>query len=1056
MWTIFYRNTRLLLLTICLICIWGMTAFNALPRMEDPEFSQYFGLVTTRFPGASAARVESLVTEKIEAELFQIENIEELISSSSSQVSTIFVQLKPGHNLSATWSDVRDRLNDIAPFLPAEASTPEYRSVEGAYTLIVGLKWVAATPPNYATLNRWAKALQDRLRSVDGTQAVDTYSTPAEEITVAVRSADLSTLGLTPTQLSQQITASDAKVSAGQLQATANRLLLDVDTQLDSVAHIRQIPIGKDETTGQVTVVGDVATVDKGTRDPLNVMALIQGKPAVAVAARMETGRRIDFWADRTQQTLSAFRQELPRSLELSVIFDQDPYVSDSFKNLMLSISLGGLCVAAVTVVMMGWRSALVVAASLPLTILTVFGGMNLLGIPLHRISMTGLVIALGLLVDNAIVVVDELKHRLTSGMNPKIAIAQTSRQLAVPLLASTLTTALTFVPIALQSGLSGDFIRTLAYSVILTLLSSFGISLTLIPALEALNYQQIKQQTKQQINKQADQPQQSPKSRIMKKAKSLWGRGFVSPQLTALYRTILMTVLQRPWRGIGVALIIPIIGFAVASTLPEQFIPPAERDQLYIEATLSPTATLNRTREVAEQAREILLRHHEIIDVHWFLGSEVPTFYINLPRNRDGENLASGLVQVREKSMATETIAALQRELSQTLPSAQILLRQLDQGQSVEAPIVLRLYGPNLSRLRALGHQLRAQLVATHHITQATTSLTNINPHIALALNETQTRLAGLDNREIARQLDTYLNGVLGGSILEDTEELPVRVRLREGDHNNLAAVTTLDLVPSDPGLNSRGSFGDASLPLSNVGELSLVPELATIGRYNGRRVNVLNAYVEAGTLPATALAEFEERLKSSDFQLPPGYSLEFGGEGAERDEIVNELFAAAAPVLVLVVGTLVLSFNSFRAAGIIFLVGLGAVGLALFSLWFFEYPVGFTAILGTIGLIGIAINDAIVVLAALQNDPKARLGQPLAMENVIVRSTRHVLTTTFTTMAGFIPILMAGGNLWPPLAICIAGGVGGATLLALFFVPCAYLLVAVPVSRTKVIKRN
>ncbi|MEM9220042.1 MAG: efflux RND transporter permease subunit [Cyanobacteria bacterium P01_F01_bin.150] len=1036
MWTIFYRNTRLLLLTIVLICIWGLTSFNALPRLEDPEISQYFGIVITRFSGASATRVESLVTEKIEAELFQIEDIEYLDSNSSAQISSILVRLKPGKNLSAAWSDVRDRLNDVAPLLPPEASTPEYLPVEGAYALIVGLKWIATTPPNYATLNRWAKTLQDRLRSVGGTQAVDTYGTPPEEITVEVRSETLATLGLTPTGLSQQLAASDAKVSAGQLQDTANRLLIDVDTQLDSVEHIRQIPISNNEKTGQVTLLGDVATVRKGTRDPLNVMALIQGKPAVAVAARMETGRRIDFWADRAHQVLSEFRQELPRSLELEVIFDQDPYVSDSFENLMLNLSLGGLCVATVTVAMMGWRSSLVVAASLPLAILIVFGGMNLLGIPLHRISMTGLVIALGLLVDNAIVVVDELKHRLASGIAPRMAIAQTTRQLAVPLLASTLTTALTFIPIALLPGLSGDFIRTLAYSVILTLFSSFGVSLTLIPALEALNY------------KQADPQQQSEAMTITRPLwlRSLWIQGFTSPQLTMLYRKVLVVVLQYPWRGIGVALVIPLIGFAVASTLPEQFIPPAERDQLYIEATLSPTATLGRTREVAEQARAILLKHPEVVDVHWFLGSEVPTFYINLPRSRDGEYLASGLVQMTEKSIKTETIAALQKELNQTLPSAQILLRQLDQGQSVSAPIILRLYGSNLSQLKTLGHQLRAQLVALDHITQTTTSLTNVNPHLALSLDETQARLTGLDNREIAQQLNTYLNGVVGGSILEDTEELPVRVRLKGGDREDLAAVTTLDLVPSHLDLNPSGRFGDASLPLSNMGELSLVPDLASIGRYDGRRVNTIKAYVEAGVLPATVLAEFEKRLSSSDFKLPPGYTLELGGEGAERDEIVSDLIATVAPVLVLVVGTLVLSFNSFRAAGIIFLVGIGAVGLALFSLWFFEYPIGFTAILGTIGLIGVAINDSIVVLAALQNDPKAKQGKRRAMENVIVRSTRHVLTTTVTTMAGFIPILIAGGNLWPPLAICIAGGIGGATLLALFFVPCAYLLISVP----------
>jgi multidrug efflux pump len=230
--------------------------------------------------------------------------------------------------------------------------------------------------------------------------------------------------------------------------------------------------------------------------------------------------------------------------------------------------------------------------------------------------------------------------------------------------------------------------------------------------------------------------------------------------------------------------------------------------------------------------------------------------------------------------------------------------------------------------------------------------------------------------------------------------------------------------------------------VPISAVARVELGAEIPTVPHFNGRRMNEVQAFITAGVLPAEVLSNFESRLAESDFKLPPGYTYEFGGEAAKRNDAIGNLMANVGVLGVLMVATLVLSFSSFRMAGIVGAVAVLSVGLGVGALWIFGFPFGFMAIVGTMGLMGVAINDAIVVLAAIRGDEEARIGEPAAVRDVVTRSSRHIVATSLTTMAGFMPLVIAGGGFWPPLAVAIAGGVGGATIIALYFVPSAYIL--------------
>ena len=1022
--SLLYDNRRLLVLSISLILVAGLSSYALLPRMEDPVLTQRAAIINTVYPGASAERVEALVTEKLEEELREIEEIKVLRSASSSGVSTITIELKDNvYAVDEVWSRVRDKIDDAQPLLPAATSDPDFELLKvTAYASIVALVWDLPGEPNYAILRRQAESLEDRLRAISGTRDVDIYGDPQEEIVVEIEQDELASLGLTVSEVARQLQASDAKVSAGLLRSELGNFILEVDAELQTLERIRRLPIAVDrEDNGQFVALGDIARVAKDIVRPQSNLALVDGQPAIALGTLVKSEKRIDHWTENLNTTLASFAAELPAGVRLKTLFEQNQYVETRLTTLLRNLLLGASAVVGVVWFMMGWRSAIVVGAALPLASLMVLAGMHGLGLPMHQMSITGLIIALGLLIDNAIVMVDEVRERIAAGSARREAVGQSVRHLAVPLFGSTVTTALSFAPIALMPGPAGEFVGSIAVSVILAVSSSLLLAMTVTPALIAL------------LDRRGHDDREPSGGK-----RHWWTDGFSNAALTERYRSTLDWVFHRPMVGIGIGMVLPIAGFVAATTLTEQFFPPADRDQFQIELTLPAQASIGYTTEVAQAARAKLLAHSEVTDVAWFVGESAPPFYYNMLANRTGASqYAQALVQVTSADGVWDLIREVQAELTAAFPAAQFLVRQLEQGPPFEAPIELRLYGPDLAVLRKLGEEIRGVFANTPEVVHSSASLSEALPKLAIQIDEEQARLAGLDHTAVARQLDAALEGAIGGSVLEATEELPVRVRVSNPRRGRLSEIAAIDLLPA------ASPNGRELVPLSALADLTLQPEVSVIPHFNTLRMNEVQAYITAGVLPSAVLADFQAGLAASDFELPSGYRYEFGGEASKRDDAIGSLMSSVGVLLVLMVATLVLSFSSFRMAGLIGAVAVLSIGLSLGALALFGFPFGFMGIVGTMGLIGVAINDSIVVLAALREDPLAREGEPAAVRDVVVRSTRHVLSTTLTTIAGFLPLILGGGGFWPPLATSIAGGVSGATILALYFIPSGYVLV-------------
>ncbi|QDT85545.1 efflux RND transporter permease subunit [Gimesia chilikensis] len=1016
---LFYRNRRLLILLMALIAVAGLSSFYILPRMEDPVLTKRSALVQTRFPGADATRVESLVSEKIEEELREIDEIKELRSISRSGMSTITIELRDDvYEVDEVWSRIRDKIDDARVEFPSGAKEPDFEEMDvKAYALIVALVWDNPNPVNYAVLRRSAKQLEDRLRAVSGTEDIDTFGDPDEEILVEIQPDRVATLGLSVEQIARQVEASDAKLTAGLLRGQKSDLLIDVDSELDSLARIARTPV-QFGSEGHSVQLGDIATIHKGVAQPLSSLVVADGKPAVTLGMFVRDSMRIDHWSQEAKNVIREFEQSLADDVQVQMLFDQNRYVEARLSGLIWNLLFGGLAVIVVIVFMMGWRNALVIGTALPLSAFMVLAGLRMLDIPIHQMSVTGLIIALGLLIDNAIVVVDEVRTKLHARMAPEDAVISTVRHLAVPLLGSTLTTALAFAPIALMPGPAGEFVGSIAISVILAICSSFFLAMTVIPAIAALF---------------AD-PEEDPETGHW------WQVGFSHAGLRNAYSKSLDFLFSKPLLGVGLGCILPVSGFIVAGSLPEQFFPPADRDQINIELELSAHASLAETRETIAAIREVVLAHPQVRGIEWFLGESAPQFYYNIIAKRENSsNFAQALVQLNSAHGGQELIHELQQELDRKVPHSRVLVRQLEQGPPFDAPIEVRLFGPDLHQLSQSGDELRTILSQTPDVLHHKAELADPLPKLTLKIDEEQARLAGLDHAEVSRQLNAALEGALGGSILEETEELPVRIRVPHDRRGSLDNIASLQLISSKKTPDGQAQY----VPLTAIADVRMSSEIAAISHFNGERMNEVQAYIKAGVLPAKVLADFQKRLQQAGYELPPGYRLEWGGEASKRDDAVGNLMANVGVLMVLMVATLVLSFSSFRVAGLVGAVGILSIGLGLGMLWLFGFPFGFMAIVGSMGLAGVAINDAIVVLAELRANPRASKGDRVVVRDVVLRSTRHVVATSLTTVAGFIPLVLAGGGFWPPLAITIAGGVGGATLLALYFIPSAYILV-------------
>ncbi|MEZ8242022.1 efflux RND transporter permease subunit [Vibrio splendidus] len=1010
-------NTRLLILMTALLMVSGISAFMTLPRAEDPVIINRYANITTSFPGASAERIETLVTEVIENKLRELSEVKLVSSTSRPGVSIVTLELNDTiTEPEPVWSQARDKLSDIESILPAGSHSPDLDSDHTyAFTTIASLTWSGAGEPDRLTLGRYAKELAKRLRTLSGTEFVDEYGMPQEEIQISLRTADAAALGRSSANIAESLEGADAKNSAGELVSAYSRFGLEIKSELDSIERIKQVPIATD-SNGHIIRMEDIASVKRGEKTPQDQIAIIDGEPGVIVAARMHPDLRVDNWTSRANALIGKFEQELPSNVKVTVLFNQQGYTETRLDDLGKSLMIGFGLILIVLFVTLGVRAAILVAISLPLTSLLTLSIMKMTGVPINQMSVTGLIVALGIMVDNAVVMVDTIQAYRLKGQQRAEATMNALKHLWVPLLGSTLTTVLAFAPIILMPGASGEFVGGIAITVSFSLIGSYIISHTLIAGLAT-----------KLLPKQL--------SDVDKKGQHHWYMtGLRIPALTRWFSSSVRFGVTHPIITIALVLLVPFTGYWSMSQLTEQFFPPSDRDMFEVQVYMPPQASIYATKNTSEKIDDIIHRYPEVERIDWLVGANFPSFYYNLQaRQNNAPYFSQAMVKTENFDQANALIPQLQKVLDEEVPEAQILVRKLNQGPPFTAPVELRVYGENLDTLKAIGEDVRLILAGVPHVTHTRETLQPGTPKVWLKVDEDTAKLNGISLNQFAGMLQTTLTGRESGSVIEGSESVPIRVRVADDARENLAHLSNIRL-PISSDVYSTG------INVSTLAELELTTSRGAITRRNGQRVNTIEGYIEAGVLPQTVLNEFQKRLES--YQMPSGYTIGFGGESAERDNSVNSLISNVAVVVVLMVLVVVMSFNSFRMSSIIFMVAGLAGGLGLLSVWIFGYPFGFTVIIAMLGIAGLAINAAIVILTELKLDKEASSGNVDAVVDAVMSCTRHISSTTITTVGGFMPLIIAGGGFWPPFAVAIVGGTVLTTLISFYFVPVVYHL--------------
>ena len=758
----------------------------------------------------------------------------------------------------------------------------------------------------------------------------------------------------------------------------------------------------------EIIRLGDIASLSKNPRDPPEELVVFNGEKAVFVEIRGAFSLRVDLYVESIELLVEDFRKQLPPEIKLEKIYDESYYFKQKFNNLYGSIIFATLIVIGISYFLLGFKSALIVGSIIPLTIFLVLFGCKLLGLPLHQTSMTGIIIALGLLIDNAIIVVEDFKYRRSLGHSRELASYETFSHLWIPLSAATATTALSFFPIAAGQGPSAEFVGGMAKTVILSVTASLFLALYVVPLL--LNY----------INK------------IKLFDKEIFsGSGYSNQKLLKRYRDLLTWSYAVPRRGIIIAMILPMIGFLSFPFLKADFFPALDRNMFKVSIELPQNSNVESTEKEVLKIRESILKSGIVEDDFWFIGRRLPRILYNVIGGDSAlgsNNLAQGVYIASSYSEMIKKLPSLAKRLTSENPDLKIIIDKFDSGPPVDAAVEYSIDGPDLSVLRALGNKLELIIRGAPDVYLTNSELSGGAANLEFKFSESDLAMNSISGEFFINELAIASEGIEVGTMLDGNKEIPIKLR---GSSNDSIRSTQYLSVPSNNGFDYS----------SNYGEFAVTNQANFVSRDAGKRQNQVAAWIWPGLLPSDTEKFLKDKIQKFRAELPPGYILEVGGEADARGKSQANIFSSAILFFVLIVIALVSALNSFRQATLILSVAVWCTGLAFLGLTLGQANFGFMGLVGAIGLAGLSINDSIVVLSHIK---EAHAKSPINKEDlveVIIRSTRHVITTSATTIGGFMPLLITS-IFFEPLAWAMAGGVIGSTIIAVFYIPACYAI--------------
>ena len=995
------ENYQFTIIAFILFIVLGIASFMTMPRSEDPEVSPPGTTIVVLYPGATPSDMEELVTDPIEEELNELDDIKELKSTMQDGLAVIQIEFEAGSDPDDKYSDVIQKVNSVKGDLPDDILSIESTKWEVSDVSILQAALVSETA-EYKDLQSEGERLEELIESIDGIKEVEVSAYPEQEIRVSVDLNKLAQTKITLSRIVQSIQSSNVNIPGGSVNIGEKKFNIKSSGTYEDLDEIRNTVI--DATNGDIIYLKDLADVDFNYEDE-KYFARFNDKRCIFVSAAQKPGTNIYTVMDGVKEKIDEFKKGLPADIKLETVLDQTTNVSNRINGFLINLLQGLILVGLVIFFAVGLRESIIVMLAIPISILMGLFFIDTSGYGLQQMTIAGLVIALGLLVDNAIVVTENISRYIELGSSPLEAAKQGTNEIAWAVVSATATTLLAFVPLMMIGDTTGDFIRSMPTIVVFTLTASLIVSLTLTPFLSS----------------------RIIKGGIQKKSKlSKLFQSFIDKE----YKKRLVAALKYPKTVIAAAVIVLLASFTLFPLIGVSFFPKADRPEFIINVNLPQGTNIDKTNEVVEYVESVLEKEDRVESYAANIGKGNPRIYYNIIQHNEQDNFGQLFVSMAEfdEEKLTELAADL-REKFKDYPGARIEVKTFEQGPPVDAPIAIRLIGENLDELRNISLNVEEVFKKTDGVINIDNPMQTTTSDIQIKINRDKAALYGVPMHEIDRTIRMAIEGMTISTYRDKKgEEYDIVVRL---PMEKRASMNDFDKI-------YVSSITGSQVSLSQLAKIEFAASPLLISHYNMNRNVMITADVEEGLNVTETTKAIVSKLKEMHF--PKGYSYTVGGEAKTRQSSFGGMFKAILFAILGILAILVLQFRSFSQPLIVFsAIPLALIG-SILALLITGYTFSFTAFIGLTSLVGIVVNNSIILVD--YSNQLIREGKSVNEAVVEAGSVRFVpiILTTGTTIGGLLPLTFGGSSLWAPMGWTIIGGLFVSTFLTLLIVPVLY----------------
>ena len=1002
------RHKSIIYYFIAVLLTFGIFSFTHMGRMEDPDFTMRTMVVGVSWPGASPQQMSDQVTDKLEEKLRDLPGVDYTKSFTDGSKSVIYINLKedlPSNKIRPAWEEARNMINDEWKSLPSGVQGP---SINDRFDDVYGTIYALSGDEfSYEEKRQQAENLKRQLLSVPNVKKITLIGVQEKSLDVTINKDKLASYQVSTQQLLTALKQQSAMVPAGMVNTDTNNVYLRINGVFDSVDAVKNMPI---RINNQTIRLGDIADVTMTYKDPSSPQFYYEGKPAIGIAISMDAGANNIEFGNAIDTKLKELKTTIPAGLSLDQVSNQPHIVKESIGDFSQSLFEAIAIVLLVSFASLGIRTGIVVALTIPVVVSTTFVLMYENGIYLHKVSLGALILALGLLVDDAIIVVEMMSVKLEEGFNHWRAATFAYESTAFPMLSGTLITCAGFLPLALAEGMVAEFTKSLSIVVFMALILSWIASVLVSPV---LGYKIIE-------NK-AEKPESewTRRDHIMHRLKTVFYARFESLLHWALghHKAVLLLTLG--------AFILSLLSFPL---IKQEFFPSSTRNEIIVSMQFPQSSSIDYTQNQAKSL-DALLKDNEHID-HFttYVGEGSPRFVLTLEPELPRANFMQTIIVTKSLEDRDALFKDLQDQLNDQYPSALINMQFVQIGPPSKYPVMLRVSGPDASEVKTIANDVKAKMQEDKDLHNIAFDWPDTEPVAQIHIDPDKARMLGINSYAVSLHLQSLLSGTKSGEYYEGNQTIPVTFRLSGNENHNLAALSSLPIQ------TGNGSY----VPLSQIATISMSQEEGIIWHRNMMPTISIHANVGPGVLGNAKTKEIYNKLAEYRQDLPTGYTIDLDGS-AEKSVTAVQKLLMPMPIMLFAIMT-ILMFQLKRIALMfmaLFTAPLGLIGVVL-ALNITRTPLGFMAILGIIALSGMIIRNSIILLDQIEIHRAEGQSAHEAIINSATLRFRPIMLTAIAAILGMIPLM--GSVFWSPLAIAFSGGLLVATILTLIVLPVMY----------------